>query len=158
MKIAVYPGSFDPCTNGHIDVIRRAAAIFDKVIVAVTKNSSKKYAFSEQERVDFLKRSTAELDNVEIDCCKGLLADYMREKNAGVIIKGLRTNTDFEYEFQQAHVNHQLNNEIETLFMVTNLKNVCLSSSIVRELVLHGGSITGMVPSCIEDDIVKKLK
>ena len=158
MVIAVYPGSFDPCTNGHIDVICRAAAIFDKVIVVVSQNISKKYAFTKQERVEFLKRSTSHLDNVEIDCCTGLLADYMREKNAKVIIKGLRTNTDFEYEFQQAHVNHHLNDDIETLFMVTNLKNVCLSSSIVRELALHGGSITGMVPACIEDDIIKKLK
>ncbi len=158
MITAVYPGSFDPCTNGHIDIIKRASGIFDKVIVAVSKNSSKKNAFTEAERVDFLKRATADLKNVEIDCCTGLLADYVSEKKAKVIIKGLRTNTDFEYEFQLAHVNNHLNEEIETLFMVTNLKNSYLSSSIVRELAVHGGDISGLVPECIKEDIIKKLK
>lgn len=158
MLTAVYPGSFDPCTNGHIDVICRASAIFDKVIVAVSENSSKKYAFTPEERVDFLKRSVSHLGNVKVDLNNGLLADYVRSVGAKVIIKGLRTNTDFEYEFQMAHVNGLLNNEAETLFMVTNLNNIYLSSSVVRELASHGGSIKGMVPACIENDIIKKLK
>ncbi len=158
MITAVYPGSFDPCTNGHIDIIRRAAAIFDKLIVAVSENHEKKYSFTPEERLDFLRRSVTDLDNVEIHLNDGLLADYVRNMGAKVIIKGLRTNTDFEYEFQMAHVNGLLNNEAETLFMVTNLNNIYLSSSVVRELASHGGSITGMVPPCIEKDIIKKLK
>ena len=158
MITAVYPGSFDPCTNGHIDIIRRAAAIFDKLIVAVSENHEKKYSFTPEERLDFLRRSVTDLDNVEIHLNDGLLVDYGRNMGAKVIIKGLRTNTDFEYEFQMAHVNGLLNNEAETLFMVTNLNNIYLSSSVVRELASHGGSITGMVPPCIEKDIIKKLK
>lgn len=158
MNVAVYPGSFDPCTNGHIDIIERASKIFDKVIVAVSKNSSKNYAFTEEERVEMLKKATAHLENVEVDCCTGLLADYVKSKNAKIIVKGLRTNTDFEYEFQLAHVNNHLDGEIETLFMVTNLKNSYLSSSVVRELAVHGGDISGLVPEIIKEDIIKKFK
>ena len=158
MNVAVYPGSFDPCTNGHIDIIERASKVFDKVIVAVSRNSEKMYAFSENERVEMLKKATAHIKNAEIDCCTGLLASYVKSKNAKVIIKGLRTNTDFEYEFQLAHVNNHLDGEIETLFMVTNLKNSYLSSSIIRELAFHGGEISGLVPECIKEDIIKKFK
>ena len=154
---AVYPGSFDPMTNGHLDIIKRASAIFDCLYVVVANNSGKKNAFSADERVEFLKRCTEGIKNVIVVSYDGLVAQFVKEVNAKVIIKGLRNNADFEYEFQMANVNNHLNNEAETLFMVTNLKNIYVSSSVVRELAAHGGSITGMVPACIEQDIIKKF-
>ncbi|MBQ2754281.1 MAG: pantetheine-phosphate adenylyltransferase [Clostridia bacterium] len=154
---AVYPGSFDPMTNGHLDIIKRASAIFDRLYVVVASNSNKKNVFSANERVEFLKRCTKDIENVVVVSYDGLVAQFVKEVDAKVIIKGLRNNADFEYEFQMANVNNHLNNDAETLFMVTNLKNIYVSSSVVRELATHGGSITGMVPACIEQDIIKKF-
>ncbi|MBQ7075225.1 MAG: pantetheine-phosphate adenylyltransferase [Clostridia bacterium] len=154
---AVYPGSFDPMTNGHLDIIKRASAIFDRLYVVVASNSNKKNVFSANERVEFLKRCTKDIENVVVVSYDGLVAQFVKEVDAKVIIKGLRNNADFEYEFQMANVNNHLNNDAETLFMVTNLKNIYVSSSVVRELAIHGGSITGMVPACIEQDIIKKF-
>lgn len=153
-KIAVYPGSFDPITNGHLDLIRRSARTFDKVYVAVLTNSAKTPMFPTQQRVEMIKKVTSDLNNVEVDSFSGLLVDYMKEKNAGIIIKGLRAISDFEYEFQMALMNHKLSKEIETLFMMTSAKYQYLSSSIVKEVGRHGGCLDGLVPDILKDEII----
>ena len=153
-NLAVYPGSFDPITNGHLDLIRRSARTFDKVYVAVLTNSAKTPMFPTQQRVDMIKKVTSDLDNVEVDSFSGLLVDYMKEKNAGIIIKGLRAMSDFEYEFQMALMNHKLSKEIETLFMMTSAKYQYLSSSIVKEVGRHGGCLDGLVPDILKDEIL----
>ncbi len=157
MRFAVYPGSFDPITNGHIDIIERAAEVFDKVYVAILKNSSKKPLFSVPERVELIKRVTAHIPNIEVVWFDGLLVDFMREKKATVIIKGLRAISDFEYEFQMALTNRQLAPEVETLFMMTRAQNQYLSSSIVKEVAKYKASLDGMVPAEIQEDIYKKI-
>lgn len=153
-RIAVYPGSFDPVTNGHIDIIRRSSRTFDKVYVAVLVNSAKTPMFSIEQRMEWIKRITKNLDNVEVDTFSGLLVDYMKEKSANIIIKGLRAVSDFEYEFQMALMNHKLSKEIETLFMMTSAKYQYLSSSIVKEVARHGGCLDGLVPDDMKDDII----
>ncbi len=158
MKIAVCPGSFDPVTLGHMDIIRRAARMFDRVVVVVLTNVSKKPLFSREERVDLLNRATAELPNVEIDCYDGLLADYMKLKKADVIVKGLRAMSDFEYEFQMALTNRQLNPEVETAFLTTTAEHMYLSSSLVKQVASFNGDISGFVPACILDDILHKIE
>ena len=161
MKIAVCPGSFDPVTYGHLDIIRRASKMFDKVIVVVMTNYAKKdhkHSFSVEERVGFLARCTAEMKNVEVDSYGGLLADYTRKKGAVVIVKGLRAVSDFENEFQQALTNMKLNPGVETIFMTTSAENMFLSSSVVRQICELGGDITDFVPPVIHDDIVKRLQ
>ncbi len=157
-KIAVYPGSFDPITNGHIDIIRRSARTFDKVYVAVLVNSAKNPLFSIEERMEFIRRATKELPNVEVDTFSGLLVDYMSRKNAGIIIKGLRAISDFEYEFQMALMNHKLSRDIETLFMMTSAKYQYLSSSIVKEVARHGGCLEGLVPDDMIEAVTKKAQ
>ncbi len=158
MKIAVYPGSFDPITNGHLDIIKRASKVFDKVIVSVLTNSSKHPCFDMEERKSLIQRVTGELPNVEVDCFEGLLVNYVRKKGAHVIIKGLRAISDFEYEFQMALANTKIAPDIETLFMMTNQEYSYLSSSIVRELAALGGSLDGLVPEEIMEDIITKIK
>lgn len=158
MKTAVCPGSFDPVTQGHLDIIRRAAAIFDHVIVVVMTNSAKTPMFSQEERVDFLSRATAGLENVEVDCYGGLLADYTREKSAAVIVKGLRAMSDFEYEFQMALTNRKLNPDTETTFLTTSAEYMYLSSSLVKQVAQLGGDISGLVPNCIIGDILHKVE
>lgn len=158
MKIAVCPGSFDPVTQGHMDIIRRAAALFDKVIVVVMTNSAKQPMFSQQERVEFIRRAAAGIDNVEVDCFGGLLADYAREKNATAIVKGLRALSDFEYEFQMALTNRKLNPNTETTFLTTTSEYMYLSSSLVKQVAQLGGDITGFVPDCIIEDIKRKVE
>ena len=153
-RTAVYPCSFDPITNGHLDIIRRSARTFDKVYVAVLVNSAKSPMFPTQQRVDMIKKVTSDLDNVEVDFFSGLLVDYMQEKNAGIIIKGLRAMSDFEYEFQMALMNHKLSKDIETLFMMTSAKYQYLSSSIVKEVGRHGGCLDGLVPEILKDEII----
>lgn len=157
MKIAVYPGSFDPVTNGHLDIIRRAAQIFDKVIVAVSVNSQKKPLFTIEERMKLLKFVTKEIAHVEVSTFNGLLANFVEENHAKVIIKGLRAVSDFEYEFQMALMNKKLNPETETLFMMTSQEYSYLSSSIVKEVGQLGGSLEGLVPLEIVDVIKNKL-
>lgn len=134
MKTAVYPGSFDPITNGHMDIIKRASRIFDKLIVAVVRNPNKVSTFTVNERMEFIRKTVAELPNVEIDYFEGLLVDFMKSRNAQVIIKGLRAISDFEYEFQMALMNRKLDPNIETMFMMTNYKYSYLSSSVVKKL------------------------
>ena len=157
MKIAVCPGSFDPVTNGHLDIIARASKMFDKVIVAVLKNSSKNSMFTLEERVEILKISCAGLGNVEIDSFSGLLIDFMELKNAQVIIKGLRAVSDFEYEMQMALMNRKLDQNIETVFLMTNNNYSYLSSSIVKEVAKHGGCIHGLVPDLVEEKLIQRF-
>ena len=149
MKTVVYPGSFDPCTNGHLDVIARASKLFDRVVVAVLINHAKKPLFHVDERVAMLKQAVAAYPNVEVRSFSGLLVDFMREENATVIIKGIRAMSDFEYEFQMALTNHALSCEIETLFIPTSKDYMFLSSSIVKEIARYGGSLDGLVPECL---------
>ena len=156
-RIAVCPGSFDPITLGHLDIITRAAAMFDKIIVVVMNNTSKHYNFSDEERVNMIKKSVSELKNVEVDIYDGLLAEYAAQKNACAIIKGLRAMSDFEYEFQMALTNKKLNPLVETLFLTTSAQNMYLSSSMVRQIAGMGGDITDFVPAVIHDDIIKRL-
>ncbi|MBU5449418.1 pantetheine-phosphate adenylyltransferase [Acetivibrio sp. MSJd-27] len=158
MKIAVYPGSFDPITNGHLDIIKRASKVFDKVIVSILVNSSKTPCFEMEERRALIERVMGDLPNVEVDCFEGLLVNYVRKKGAHVIIKGLRAISDFEYEFQMALANTKIAPDIETLFMMTNQEYSYLSSSIVKELASLGGSLEGLVPDEIMQDIIDKVR
>ncbi|HEX2937676.1 MAG TPA: pantetheine-phosphate adenylyltransferase [Ruminiclostridium sp.] len=157
MTTAVCPGSFDPVTLGHLDVIKRATALFDKVIVVVMVNSSKKPTFTAEERVDLLKRATASLKNVEIDTYEGLLADYTALRKATAVVKGLRVMSDFEYEFQMALTNMSLTPGVETIFLPASIDCMFLSSSMVREVAKHGRNITPFVPEGLAKDISAKL-
>lgn len=156
MKICVYPGSFDPITNGHLDIIERASGLFDKLIVGVLINTSKSPLFTVEERIHFIKESCTHLDNIEVDSFEGLLIDFMKQKNATTIIKGLRAVSDFEYEFQMALMNRKLNPKIETIFMMTNSEYSYLSSSLVKEVARFGGCIKGLIPGVVEKEIFKK--
>ncbi len=157
MRICVYPGSFDPITNGHLDIIERASRLFDKIIVGVLLNTSKMPLFTVEERIKLIDESCAHIKNVEVDSFEGLLIDFMKKKKALTIIKGLRAVSDFEYEFQMALMNRKLNSEIETIFMMTNSKYSYLSSSLVKEVAKFGGCIRGLIPSTVEKEIVKKF-
>ena len=156
MKIAVYPGSFDPITNGHLDIIKRASRVFDEVIVGVLVNPDKKGLFSIQERAQFIERVTSKYPNVKVESCSGLLVHFMKEHNAKVIVKGLRAVSDFEYEFQMSMMNNKLDPTIETVFMMTSVKYSFLSSSSVRQVAMFGGCIKGLVPDEIVTDILDK--
>lgn len=158
MKTAIYPGSFDPLTNGHLDIISRSAEIFDKVIVAVSVNSQKKPLFTIEERIEMVKSIVKDIKNVEVKTFTGLLADFAINENAKVLIKGLRAVSDFEYEFQMALINKQLQPELETLFMMCNKEYSYLSSSIVKEVARYGGDLTGLVPDMLIEKIKNKLK
>lgn len=157
-NIAVCPGSFDPVTRGHLDIIHRAAAMFDKLIVVVMSNPSKKCSFTPEERVQLIRKSLHGLDNVEVDCYDGLLAEYAAKCGACAIIKGLRAMSDFEYEFQMALTNKKLNPDVETLFLTTSAENMYLSSSMVRQIAGMGGDVSEFVPSEILEDIKTRLK
>ncbi len=158
MRTSVYPGSFDPITNGHLDIIRRASKIYDRVIVGVLNNPNKKPLFSAAERMEMIRSVTGGLDNVEVDCFEGLLVDFVKEKGAEVIVKGLRTVADFEYEFQMALLNKALNPEYETVFLMTDSKYSYISSSMVKELAGFNGDLTGLVPREIINKIKQKYK
>lgn len=159
-KIAICPGSFDPITKGHLDIIRRSTRIFDKVIVVVMSNYRKTGSslFSVEERVELIKRCTSDLENVEVDFYMGLLAEYARQKNAAVIIKGLRAVSDFEDEFQQALANKSLNPDVETVFMAASAENMFLSSSVIKQICQLGGDVTPFLPPEISGDIISKLR
>ncbi len=157
MKIAVYPGSFDPVTKGHLDIIERASEIFDKVVVVVMVNGKKKPAFSLEERSEFLLRCTKKFRNVEIRLSDALLAEWVKSVGDCVIIKGLRAVSDFESEFQMALINRKLNPKLETLFLPTSEENLYLSSSIVKEVCSLGGDISAFVDEKILEDVRKKF-
>jgi pantetheine-phosphate adenylyltransferase len=154
--IAVYPGSFDPVTQGHLDIIHRAAKHFDHVIVAVLNNEKKNPLFTVAERKELLKKVTADLDNVEVDNFSELLINYMRSKNAHVIVRGLRAVSDFEYELQMASTNQKLDPNVETFFMMTNPRYSYLSSSIVKEIARFNGSVSDLVPAVVEEALRAK--
>lgn len=159
MKTVICPGSFDPVTNGHLDIIDRSAALFDKVIVVVMKNPAKtNFCFTPEERAELIRRCTKDIPNVEVDIYEGLLAEYARQKGAVAVVKGLRAVSDFEYEFQQAQMNKKLNSELETVFINTRVENLYLSSSAVKQICELGGDISDFVPEIIRDDIVKRIK
>ncbi|MDF1493237.1 pantetheine-phosphate adenylyltransferase [Caproiciproducens sp. CPB-2] len=157
MKIAICPGSFDPVTLGHLDIINRSRKVFDKTIVAVLVNPEKHTLFTVEERIELLKRCTCEMKDVEVVGFDGLLADYARERGVTAIVKGLRALSDFEYEFQQALTNKKLNPNLETMFLTTSAENMFLSSSIVKQIARFGGDVSNFVPECILSDIKERL-
>lgn len=153
MRVAVCPGSFDPVTKGHLDIITRASKLFDKVIVAVSVNASKKASFTYEERIELIRLCTQDIDNIEIVIVKGLLADFAKEVKACAIVKGLRALSDFEYEFQMALANKKLNPDAETVFLTTALENMYLSSSLVKQIAGFGGDINDFIPSQITTQV-----
>ena len=156
-QTVICPGSFDPVTLGHLDIITRASRMFDKVLVAVLVNSSKRPTFSTEERIELLREATKELPNVEIVSFEGLLAEYCKKSGIGTIVKGLRAVSEFEYEFQMAIANKKLNPQLETIFLTADADSTFLSSSMVREICSMGGDIGNFVPACVHDRIVRKL-
>lgn len=157
MKTVICPGSFDPVTKGHMDIIERASVLFDKVIVAVLNNSSKNPSFTIEERIGLLKETTGHLNNIEIATFDGLLVDFARIKGACAVVKGLRAVTDFEYEFQMSMINKKLCPDIETIFLNTSQEYMYLSSSVVKQIAAAGGDISLFVPEEIRDKIVDRL-
>lgn len=157
MRIYVYPGSFDPITNGHLDIIERASRLCEKLIVAVGSNESKRPSFTAEERINLIKKVVGERKNIEVTSFSGLLIDFMKKADAKVIIKGLRALSDFEYEFQMALLNKYMTSEIETLFMMTGVNYSYLSSSAVKEIARNGGKIEGLVPEAVRKDIENRL-
>jgi pantetheine-phosphate adenylyltransferase len=157
LRIAVCPGSFDPITHGHLDIVRRAALLFDEVVVLVVTNPDKRCAFTVDERVDMIRASLGDLPNARVDAYEGLLTDYVRRVGAQAIVKGLRAMSDFEYEFQMALANKQLLPEAETIFLMTRLDNLYLSSSMVRQLAQFGGDISKFVPEVLIERIMTRL-
>ncbi len=158
MRIGVCPGSFDPVTNGHLDIIERASKMFDKIIVAVLNNPNKSSMFTIEERVELLKRTCSHIDNIEIDSFTGLLIEYTKIKKANAIIKGLRAVSDFEYEMQMASMNRKLEPQIETVFMMTSNNHSFISSSLIKEVARLNGNIKGLVPEIIEEEIYKRFR
>ncbi|HAJ95154.1 MAG TPA: pantetheine-phosphate adenylyltransferase [Actinobacteria bacterium] len=157
-KTAICPGTYDPLTEGHRDVIIRCSKVFKKVIVAISNNTGKDPLYSLEKRIDFARRALANIDNIDITPFEGLLVDLAEEMDAEVIVKGLRAISDFENEFQMAQINKKLKPELETMFLVTNPRYAYLSSSAVKEVAGFGGCITGLVPEEIEDEIVRSFK
>ena len=158
MKTVICPGSFDPITNGHLDIIQRTSGLFDRVIVLVAANQEKKNYFTPEERQEMIRKATADLPNVEVEYFDGLLVDYVRDHGACAIIKGLRAVSDFEYEFQMAMTNHKLYPDCETIFFTPSPRNMYLSSSIVRQVGGLGGDISCFVPACLLEEIRDKLR
>lgn len=156
MRIGIYPGSFDPVTLGHLDIIERASRMVDKLVIGVLVNGAKSPMFTTDERVELIKKVTKDMPNVVVEANDGLLVDFAEAKGAGVIIRGLRAVTDFEYELQIAQTNHKLNPKVDTVFLTTSVEYSYVSSSIVREIASYGGDISQFVPECIVDEIYKK--
>lgn len=157
-KIAVCPGTFDPITNGHLDIIERAAKTFDVIFISVLKNANKKPLFSLEERIQLIEDATNHLPNVRVESSEGLLVDYARKKRATVVIRGLRAVTDFEYELQIAAMNRTLDAELETLFVMTNPKYSFLSSSMIREVASYNGDVGNLVPPNVNEALLAKYK
>jgi len=158
MKIAIYPGTFDPVTNGHLDILERALKLFDKVIITVARNSSKNPFFTEDERIALLKQATKHYKKVEVDSFEGLLVDYVKRTKATAVVRGLRAMTDFEYELQMALMNRKLYENMETVFLMPNEKYTYLSSNIVREIASLGGNVTKLVPPVVNKAFRQKRR
>lgn len=158
MSRAIYPGTFDPLTRGHLDVIQRASTIFDTVVVGLLNNSSKSPLFSVQERMDMIKEVTQDLPNVEIIAFDGLLMQFAIEQKANVVLRGIRTGGEFEFELMNAHANKKIAPQVETMFFPCNIDYSCVSSSMVREVAAFGGEIRGFVPDSIADKLYEKIK
>ena len=158
MKIAIYPGSFDPVTSGYLNIIQRAAKIFDKLIVCVMVNAGKKPMFTQEERVELIRRVTEDLPNVEVDCSADLLAEYAKRKGSCVIVKGLRAGSDFENEFQMALINHKINPDLDTMFLTAESQFMYLSSSTVKELAGYGVELSDFLPEAIIPDVQERIK
>ena len=158
MKVAIYPGSFDPVTSGHLNIIERAASIFDKLIVCVMVNAGKNPMFSQDERVELIRRVTGHIPNVEVDSSKELLAEYAKRKGSCVIVKGLRAGSDFENEFQMALINHKINPNLDTMFLTAESQYMYLSSSTVKELGTYGVDLSDFLPEEIIPDFQNRVK
>ncbi len=156
-KIAMYPGSFDPITNGHLNIIERSLLIFDKLIVAVATNAAKQPLFTVEERIAMIKAVTNNNPKVMVDSFEGLLVDYVVEKNVHVLVRGLRAMSDFEYEFQMTFMNRKLNRSVETIFMMTGLRWFYVNSRIIKEVAFAGGSVKGLVPDVVSERLKEKF-
>ncbi|MGQ9484227.1 MAG: pantetheine-phosphate adenylyltransferase [Desulfosoma sp.] len=159
-KLAVYPGSFDPITNGHLDLLERALKIFDRVIIAIASNPAKNPLFSLEERMDMIRQSLTDhalRDRIDVDTFSGLLVNYVDRVGARAILRGLRAVSDFEYEFQMALMNRKLNNNIETLYLMTGMRWIYISSRIIKEVVVSGGDVKGLVPEVVEKKLIERL-
>jgi len=157
-RIAIYPGSFDPVTNGHLDILERGLTLFDKIIVAIMHNPSKEFCFNVEERIDMLRESTKQLSNVEIDTFDGLTVKYAERRKASAILRGMRAVSDFEYEFQLALMNRRLDRNVQTVFLMTGLRWIFTSSSIIKEAGRFGGDIEDMVPVVVHQKLQEKFK
>lgn len=157
-KIAIYPGSFDPVTNGHVDIAQRGLRLFDKIIVAILSTPGKDFLFTVEERIEMLESSFEEYPNIEVGTFDGLLVDYAAKKDSIAILRGMRAVSDFEYEFQLALMNRKLNREVQTVFLMTSLRWIFTSSSIIKEAAQFGGDIKGMVPPIVNEKLKKKFK
>ena len=155
-KIAVYPGSFDPITNGHVDIIKRGLRVFDELIVLIAYNPNKKTLFSVEERVEMIQEVIRDFKNIRVDCFDGLLVEYVKVAGANVILRGLRALSDFEYEFQLALINRRLNRDVETIFLMTGYKWFYTSSTIINEAASLGGSVKGLVPEIVNQKLIEK--
>ena len=157
-RIAIYPGSFDPVTNGHVDIAQRGLRLFDKIIVAILENPVKNFLFTVEERMEMLKSSFEEYPDIEVEIFDGLLVDYAAKKDSIAILRGMRAVSDFEYEFQLALMNRKLNREVQTVFLMTSLRWIFTSSSIIKEAAQFGGDIKGMVPPIVNEKLKEKFK
>ena len=158
MSIAVYPGSFDPVTYGHLDIIKRSIRVFDKLVIGILLNSEKNPLFSMEERVEFLMEATKDMENVEVKSFSGLLVDFARENNADITVRGLRAVTDFEYELQIAQINNKLDSNLDTMFFTTSTEYAYLSSTIVREIASYHGDVSELVPPYVEQKLRQKFR
>ncbi len=156
-RIAIYPGSFDPVTNGHMDIVRRGAALFDQIIVTILHNPKKQSLFTLEERMEMLRESMKDVPGITFDTFGGLLVDFAKQRGAHAILRGMRAVSDFEYEFQLALMNRKLNRDVETVFMMTGLRWIFTSSSIIKEAAQFGGDITDMVPPIVNKKLKEKL-
>ncbi len=158
MKIAIYPGTFDPITNGHLDILERALALFDKVIITIARNPSKNPLFTEEERLAMIREAVQPYKGVEVDAFDGLLVEYARKKGATAVVRGLRAISDFEYELQMALMNRKLNEDLVTVFLMPNERYTYLNSSIVKEIARHHGDVHDFVPPSVLERLHKKMK
>ena len=158
MKVAIYPGSFDPITSGHLNIIRRAASIFDRLVVCVMVNAGKTPMFTLEERVDLIRKVTSDIENIEVDSSNELLADYAKRKGSCVIVKGLRAGSDFENEFQMALINHKINPNLDTMFLTAEHQYMYLSSSVVKEIGSYEADVSDFLPEAIIPDFLARIE